>query len=385
MPVETLGPRFVDSKPLDSVTKVIPQYTQHNVVRIIGDSQFREQGWPGDGTSESPFVIEGLNITTRALHCIIVLGTTLHYVVRNCLIVVTESISDGLQLVDTANGSIENCIITGGRYGAFLSSTSDCRIANCRIADAESMGIAVFSSYRPVITNNKVFRTSRGIRFQTTVNGTVNGNSIYRSRDSGILMSHGTYNNTIFGNHIGWNGPDGQTEPFYHAADFGHNFWDNNESIGNFWTGYNGTGIYQIDGLGNASDNFPRALEDRSAPFVNTPFDLDLVEGEIPPIINWTASDEYMLEYSVLLNGIRIEGTTWLIEEIGVVVRTHGFGTYNYTIVLLDAGGLQTVDSVLVRVFIVVLGKVGTDVVAYASVIATMVVLVAILTFKKLD
>lgn len=359
------------------------EYTPHDFVRILGDSQFESQGWPGAGTEEDPYVIEGLNITVGEYHGIVILSTSAHYVIRNCLLTTQDVIADGIQLVNTANGIIENCIIRGGRFGVYMSSTIDCRVINSSIIGTESGGIATYYSNRPLIANNTIYGTDRGIRFQAVGNGTVDGNTVYRATEGGIVMYSGTANNTMIRNRIGWNGPADLIDPIYHAADYGNNMWDNNESIGNFWTGYNGSEVFRIIGTGNAADRFPSNLTDEDPPEINAHPDLEFLENERPPIINWTASDSHIYQYRILGNGRQIKEGIWDRDIVSIQVAQHSIGTYNYTIVLFDASGHRSVDTVIVTVFLVFLADVGTEFVALSSAIAVVWMVVVIMLFKK--
>jgi len=358
-------------------------YIEHDIVRVIGNDAFEMQNWPGSGVSEDPYIIEGLNITANGYHAIVVTETSAHFVIKNCLIVTEGATADGIQIVNSSNGTIENCQIIGSRFGVYMSSTADCKVLGCRISGTLSIGVAVYYTERPTIRNNTVYDTNKGIRFQSVNNGTVHNNTVYRTVDGGIVMYHGTSNNSIVGNRIGWNGPDYLIDPLFHATDHGENRWDDNVSSGNFWTGYNGSEVFQIPGTGNAADRFPLNLTDELPPEILPHPDLDFVEGNRPPIINWTTSEIHPYRYRILFNGIRIESGLWHDREISVQIMEHPFGTYNYTLILIDAGGLQSVDSVIVRVFLIILEDAGTEIVAFSSILSVMLIVLVILAFKK--
>lgn len=360
-------------------------YTPHDFVRILGDEQFETQGWPGSGTGEDPYIIEGLNITVGIYHGIVILSTSAHYIIRHCLLTTQDVVADGIQLVNSANGTIENCIIRGGRFGVYMSSTLDCRVINSSIIGTQSGGIAAYYSNRPLIANNTIYGTERGIRFQEVGNGTVDGNTVYRASEGGIVMYSGTINNTMIRNRVGWNGPPNLIDPVYHAADHGNNSWDNNESIGNFWTGYNGSEVFRIAGTGNAADRFPSNLTDDDPPQINPHPDLDFLEGDKPPIINWTASDMHIYQYQVFRNGLRIKAGIWNSDKVSVQVGSHSIGIYNYTIILFDASEQRSVDTVIVTVFLVFLAGMGTEIVALASAIAVVWMAVVIAVFKRFN
>ena len=68
-----------------STSSVSPstQYEPHNAIAINNDSDFIEQGWPGLGTPENPYVIEGLSIISEEI-CVSISETNSHLIIRDC-------------------------------------------------------------------------------------------------------------------------------------------------------------------------------------------------------------------------------------------------------------------------------------------------------------
>lgn len=117
-------------------------YTPREPVRIDGDSDFSDQGWPGDGTQGNPFVIEGYEIDGEGRGNPIYIGnTSLHFVVRECYLHTasgltgTYSNGSGLYLYNTTNGQITGNVIAHNQY----------------------MGVHLFNSYGNIIHNNTLF------------------------------------------------------------------------------------------------------------------------------------------------------------------------------------------------------------------------------------
>ena len=71
----------------DEFSVTIPE---DNPIEILNDSDFMakalEEGWIGDGSSVSPFVIDGLNITRGEFygHCISISNTRANFTISNC-------------------------------------------------------------------------------------------------------------------------------------------------------------------------------------------------------------------------------------------------------------------------------------------------------------
>ena len=64
----------------------------HGAIAIDGDADFTAtallEGWPGDGSPEDPYIIDGLDIdltiTTPALHCISISNTRVSFIISTC-------------------------------------------------------------------------------------------------------------------------------------------------------------------------------------------------------------------------------------------------------------------------------------------------------------
>ena len=58
-------------------------YITSDSIEITSNSDFLNQGWPGTGTLEDPYVIENLQIISDRI-CISISGTTDHFIIKNC-------------------------------------------------------------------------------------------------------------------------------------------------------------------------------------------------------------------------------------------------------------------------------------------------------------
>jgi hypothetical protein len=65
-------------------------YTKHEPIVIHNNSDFSDQGWPGSGTFDDPYVIEGFNITDNATG-ISIRNTTVYFEIRNCIVSSSKS------------------------------------------------------------------------------------------------------------------------------------------------------------------------------------------------------------------------------------------------------------------------------------------------------
>ncbi len=161
--------------------------------------------------------------------------------------------------------TIENSTIMNNTHGGlFLTRTENILIDDNRIWGngyypyAQVGGILVQYADRTNITRNIIYNNSKhGIEFYQSDGCLVYNNWISNNTGYGIRFHSGT-GNRIFGNAIGWN-EEGN------AVDAGqNNNWDNEIDLGNWWSNYNGTGAYEIEGPAGSKDNYPMELMDPS-------------------------------------------------------------------------------------------------------------------------
>lgn len=133
-------------------------YTPHNPIHIDGNADFLAQdaaeGWPGNGSSESPIIISGFSFAA-AEHMLRVQNADLHFkFIDNQL--------DGL--------SYEWC------------------------------GVACLNAANGVIKDNYVRRAAAGIHVVAVENFTIQGNEVHDSSFSGIVVEDGSTNVTVLNN-----------------------------------------------------------------------------------------------------------------------------------------------------------------------------------------
>ncbi|MFW9794760.1 MAG: right-handed parallel beta-helix repeat-containing protein, partial [Candidatus Thorarchaeota archaeon] len=85
------------------------QYVPRNPIRITSDTEFELLGFAGNGSEDSPYLIENYMIETNSTpgfqEGIWISGTESHFIIRNCFI---RGNVAGIFLVDTSNGRIES-------------------------------------------------------------------------------------------------------------------------------------------------------------------------------------------------------------------------------------------------------------------------------------
>ncbi len=309
--------------------------TQHDPVAIFENNDFSELGFPGLGTREHPYIIEGLRIINND-RCIAIANTDSHFRIRNCDLLGTAM--DGvIRLEDATNGIIEDCCIEGGDLGIYIDHCASIDILCNAIAGAVGAGICVLNSdYDITISNNRIFENPTGIYLDQSDSCIINMNRIY-CNTMGIHFLEGSDLNEIHSNSIGWNvGPiDGYVEVRNGYDDGTENNWD-----GNSWCDYRSYNTwYPVGGNAEARDNYPSHLTDLSSPVITTT-DIDTVNmGNTSAVLSWNIVEDFPVWFELYQNDI-ITDAGYITGEIitqplGVLTR----GEYNFTLVIRDGVG----------------------------------------------
>ena len=90
------------------------------------NSTAQSEGWVGNGSANSPYIIENLYIEA-AYDCISIHGTTAHFIIRKCTFVKSGTESGiGLSMQSMENGMIANCTFSNLWVGCITWSVSNC-------------------------------------------------------------------------------------------------------------------------------------------------------------------------------------------------------------------------------------------------------------------
>jgi len=111
--------------------------TPHSPIVIDGDVNFnataQAEGWPGNGTSGNPFIIEGLDIDLGGApgHGISISNTRVNFTISNCnLTVASVSPGSGIYLYNVTKGVLINNTCTSNSYGIYIWSSDYNTVAN---------------------------------------------------------------------------------------------------------------------------------------------------------------------------------------------------------------------------------------------------------------
>ncbi|MHA1881923.1 MAG: right-handed parallel beta-helix repeat-containing protein [Candidatus Thorarchaeota archaeon] len=122
-------------------------YTQHDKINIRYNEDLVAQGWPGDGTPENPYLIEGLNITIESDTCITIYRTDAYLIIRNCHLYSERYTAIR---IDYAN----NCLVENNTvHGISLYKSSDCTVLSNNLPDSS---IALSYSRDMTVVSNTI-------------------------------------------------------------------------------------------------------------------------------------------------------------------------------------------------------------------------------------
>ena len=274
----------------------ISAFIEHQAINITDDSEFSV--FPGTGTSDDPFLIDGYNITTTSLVGIKITGTTKYFIISNCYIdtlgygIFLDSISngtatitnntcinnfwDGIYLSSSHNNTVSgnNCTNNGGSI--HLSSSHNNTLSGNTCINSY-VGIGLDSSYNNTVNGNNCTDNGHGISMNGSNNNTISGNNctnnnwdgielhdsnfnliieniLLDNEDYGVYISSSSFNyiydNLFFNNNLG-----GTSQGY---DDGTNNCWYDDVNLrGNYWNEWPGEGTYSIDGSANSIDLYP--------------------------------------------------------------------------------------------------------------------------------
>ncbi|TFH03730.1 MAG: right-handed parallel beta-helix repeat-containing protein, partial [Candidatus Thorarchaeota archaeon] len=175
---------------------VILSYESHGVISIINDTDFEIQAanemWAGDGSSDTPFIIEGYNITNDASLSIEIKDVSLYFEIRDCLITSATHLNvGGVDLVNVTHGLLENCIISYKNTGLDIDFCDNLQVINC-IMDNNAGAATVDASNHTTFTGCYFTNT-------TTGSGFYQDSSLWTTVSNCKIMHNGDYGVEIYG------------------------------------------------------------------------------------------------------------------------------------------------------------------------------------------
>ncbi|MFW9887075.1 MAG: NosD domain-containing protein [Candidatus Thorarchaeota archaeon] len=247
---------LADSPAYPGTASASAGYASHSPIYISSDGDFSKE-WPGEGTKDNPFIIEGLHIMSN-IYCIKIVGTSSYFVIRNCFLENKDAVVDGkgIEMERVSNGVIEDCIVGGmstgisllkvqnmnvtssqiskGKGGVRLEKISSSSINGCAISNFD-YGIYAYKIDSSSLIANNIETTTSGIIADTctttsitqnTIRAAYHGMSLYSSNQLSIssnsilnvqtsIYAKYMYNSSIISNDI----QDGENGIFLESSD----------------------------------------------------------------------------------------------------------------------------------------------------------------------
>lgn len=163
----------------NSLLNLIP----HDPIHIYDNYDFITYGFPGNGTPESPYIIENLEITIdiQAEDGISIDGVSRSFIIQNCVIDATrEDIS--ISFIDSPHVIIRNNICKDSFYGIYLNSVENYQIENNTCSQNSINGIYLQSCSNISIYNNTIFDSDIGLEIQSSDNCVITDSLFFNNR-----------------------------------------------------------------------------------------------------------------------------------------------------------------------------------------------------------
>ncbi|MFW9965260.1 MAG: nitrous oxide reductase family maturation protein NosD [Candidatus Sifarchaeia archaeon] len=183
------------------------EYTLDAAIVIDGDANFAAtallEGWPGDGSPENPFIIDGLDILVGGGYIISISNTQASFTISNCNLTGwcynTRYNGAGIYLENVTNGEIVNNICSRHSHGIILYGSSSNTVFNNTCTDnIEGGGITLDNSDSNTVANNTCSNYGGICLFESdhnlVENNTVSGTWV------GISLGHSDYNTISYNN-----------------------------------------------------------------------------------------------------------------------------------------------------------------------------------------
>jgi parallel beta-helix repeat protein len=135
----------------------------HSPISIRNDIDFANQalaeGWPGNGSSNNPYRIEGLDIKSTDIDtpCILISDTTVYFSIRHCTLrggYWVDWASAVIVLVHASHGHLLNITCTSAGYGIVVSFSTLIEVTNSNCSSSTRSNIVVSDSTSVTLSNN---------------------------------------------------------------------------------------------------------------------------------------------------------------------------------------------------------------------------------------
>ena len=151
----------------------------HVAIAIFGDAEFAalamDEGWPGAGTPEDPYIIQGLDIATADSYAISVSSTNVSFVVTGCSLVGSFG---AVHLTEVRNCTFHGNELLGAHYAVIMSGSDAVTVTN-NTCSVTTTGLSLSECHGAVVANNTIsMELGLGIQISDCVNATIRANAM---------------------------------------------------------------------------------------------------------------------------------------------------------------------------------------------------------------
>jgi len=231
--------------------------TPHAPININGDDNFGNtalaEGWPGDGSAETPYIIESLDIDGGGApgHDISISNTRVNFVIRdsNLTGIIDWTGGSDIYLYNVTNGKlVNNTCSSDTLFGIWLYYSDNNTLFNNTFTGSYA-GIYLDFSDSNVVSDNTCTSNSEGIRFEDSDSNVVSNNTCTSNIDIGINLDISSDLNNI------------QWNVFVDSPANGYDLGTGNVFDYNYWSDYSGT-----DANGDGFGDIPYTFTSNSDP-----------------------------------------------------------------------------------------------------------------------
>jgi|GEM_PF-3648473 len=178
---------------------------ERDPININNNSDFADQAednnWPGNGSEDNPYIIEGYEIDGGDHGYGIYVGNvTDHFVVRDCTLTNSTLENDGyfrnsgIYIYNTSNGHIQGNTVTNNSIGIVLTdSPNNMVVVNDIIGNTEGMNIT--HSSNNVLGDNLVYENEQtGISLTSSHSNEITMNNVSFNQGVGVFLEGGDEN-----------------------------------------------------------------------------------------------------------------------------------------------------------------------------------------------
>ncbi len=188
----------VDDRIIKPQKIVEKSYETHAPIQIDNNTHFADlatvEGWLGEGSSDTPYVISGYNITTHTAHCIFIQNVDAYFEIRDCHFEgVLLGTYYGVYLYNCENGLIENTTFVHKQYGIQVEESSSITVNNCTLYDSGGRTIRFEDSDYCHVTSCHVIGGLKGIHFASMFYSTVDNCIVENVVNEGVYFQVAYY------------------------------------------------------------------------------------------------------------------------------------------------------------------------------------------------